>query len=358
MPIVPRLYLKFIKYGIKFKKNDIYSNPQCKILFFLFMTFFFITFFISALYAAEVSRKAVFVPQWLPQSQFAGYYMAYEIGIYKKYGIDLKILDSQLDAPASKKLAEKKVDFVTMPLSEAIEKRSKGLELINICQTSQRSALVIIAKKKNGINTIKDLNGKKVGYWKHDPRAPLLEFLKRHELNMQIIPLTSTVNLFLLDGADALVTMWYNEYYKILSSGIDEEELSSFLFFENNLNLPEDGIYCLEETYKRDPELCKNFVKASLEGWIYAFAHEEQAVEIVIKYMNRAYITANKPHQRWMLSRMCDIIAPAGLKRPIGELDENDYNRVASILLEHKIIDTIPVFKTFFINQVTIDVKK
>lgn len=307
---------------------------------------------------AQTFKKAVFVPQWLPQAQFAGYYMAYEIGIYKKYGIDLEIIQCQLDAPGPKKLEEKKVDFITMPLSQAIEFRGRGLKLINIGQTSQRSALVIIAKKKNGIKNIKDLKGKRIGYWRNDPRGPLLEFLKRHDINMEIVPLNSTVNLFLLDGIDALVTMWYNEYYKILSSGIDEEELSTFLFFENDLNLPEDGIYCLEETYARDPELCRNFVKASIEGWIYAFANEEQAIEITLKYMNRAYITANKPQQRWMLSRMCDIISPANIKRSIGALDEADYLRVASILLEHKIIEAIPDFKTFYINQAASDVKK
>jgi len=307
---------------------------------------------------AHPLKKAVFVPQWLPQAQFAGYYMAYEIGIYKKYGIDLEILQCQLDEPGPKKLEEKKVDFITMPLSQAIEYRGRGLKLVNIGQISQRSALVIVAKKKNGINSIKDLNGKRIGYWRHDPRGPLLEFLKRHGINMEIVPLNSTVNLFLLDGIDALVTMWYNEYYKILSSGIDEEELSTFLFFENDLNLPEDGIYCLEETYARDPLLCQNFVKASIEGWVCAFAHEQQAIEITLKYMNRAHITANRPQVRWMLARMCDIVSPANLKRPIGHLDEADYRRLASILQKHKIIDTVPDFKTFYINQAAIDVKK
>ncbi|MCX5799224.1 MAG: ABC transporter substrate-binding protein, partial [Proteobacteria bacterium] len=40
----------------------------------------------------EQLKKVVFVPQWLPQAQFAGYYVAKEKGIYKKYGIDITIL--------------------------------------------------------------------------------------------------------------------------------------------------------------------------------------------------------------------------------------------------------------------------
>jgi NitT/TauT family transport system substrate-binding protein len=317
-----------------------------------------VIFAAGSLHAQTPSQKAVFVPQWRPQAQFAGYYMAYETGLYTRHGIDLEILDSGFKTSAARMLEEKKADFVTLQLSEAIERRSKGLKLINIGQVSQRSALVIIAKKKNGINSLKDLNGRRLGYWRNDSPGPLQAFLKKNSLSIEIVPITSTVNLFLLDGIDAIVTMWYNEYYRILGSGIDEEELSVFLFFEHSMNLPEDGIYCLEETYARDPQMCHDFVKASLEGWASAFAREEQAIEIVLKYMNRAHITANRPHQRWMLSRMCDIISPAGLKRPIGELDESDYNRVASMLREYKIIETIPDFKNFYMNKAAGDVKK
>ncbi len=312
----------------------------------------------AAAHAQAPLKKAIFVPQWRPQAQFAGYYMAYETGLYSRYGIDLEILDSGFKTSAARMLEDKKADFVTLQLSEAIERRSKGLKLINIGQVSQRSALVIIAKKKNGINSLKDLNGRRLGYWRNDSTGPLQAFLKKNGLGVEIVPITSTVNLFLLDGIDAIVTMWYNEYYRILGSGIDEEELSVFLFFEHGMNLPEDGIYCLEETFARDPQLCRDFVRASLEGWVSAFAREEQAIEIVLKHMNRAHITANRPHQRWMLSRMCDIISPAGLKRPIGELDESDYNRVASMLKEYNVIETIPDFKSFYMNKAAGDVKK
>lgn len=312
----------------------------------------------GAAYAQNASRKAVFIPQWHPQSQFAGYYMAYEIGIYKKYGIDLEILDGGPSSPAAKALEEKKADFVTLQLSAAIERRAKGVKLINIAQISQRSAILIVAKKKSGIKEVKDLNGKRIGFWRTDFDGILRTFLHKHDLKVQTVPINYTVNLFLLDGIDAMVTMWYNEYYKIINSGINEDELVKFLFFEHDLNLPEDGIYCLEETYNRDPALCRDFVKASIEGWIYAFANEEQAVEAVLKYMNRAHVTANKPHQRWMLARMCDIISPQNSKSSIGDLLETDYQRVASILYEFKVIDSIPEFKTFFINQAANDAKK
>jgi len=65
---------------------------------------------------------------------------------------------------------------------------------------------------------------------------------------------------------------WYNEYHTLINSGLDPDELTPFFFHEHGLNFPEDGIYTLEETLKRDPSLSCDFVKASIEGWVYAFS--------------------------------------------------------------------------------------
>jgi len=34
-------------------------------------------------------RSASFIPHWLPQAQFAGYYMAQEKGFYRDAGLDV-----------------------------------------------------------------------------------------------------------------------------------------------------------------------------------------------------------------------------------------------------------------------------
>src|SRR5574341_1155888 len=86
-------------------------------------------------------RKLSFIPQWVPQAQFAGYYVAYERGIYKKYGIDLTIVSGGPDRPSSDFLEAQKADFATMWLSIGIQRRVHGVRLVNIGQIIQRSAL-------------------------------------------------------------------------------------------------------------------------------------------------------------------------------------------------------------------------
>ena len=92
-----------------------------------------------------------FLPQWPPQAQFAGYYVAYEKGFYRRHGLEVKILRGGPERPPSEMLAQGQADFGTMLLAGAIVKRARGLKLVNIAQIVQRSALMLVARKSRGI---------------------------------------------------------------------------------------------------------------------------------------------------------------------------------------------------------------
>jgi NitT/TauT family transport system substrate-binding protein len=294
-------------------------------------------------------RKVTFLPQWTHQAQFAGYYAAKDKGIYEKYGIDLVIMPGGPDSPSSEMLEKGKTDFTSMFLATAIQKRASGVKLVNIGQIVQQSGYILVARKSSGIKTPADLNGKRVSLWS-DFQIQSLAFFRKYNLHVKIIPQTFTINLFLRGGVDAASAMWYNEYHTVLNSGLDEDELTAFFFDKYGLNFPEDGIYCLEETLKRDRTLCAAFVQATIEGWHYVFSHPDEALDIVMKYVNEAHIGTNRVHQKWMLARMQDLINPKGTKNPMGLLKEEDYNLVAGELKLKEVIQTIPSFGKFYDN--------
>ncbi len=305
--------------------------------------------------ASHAAGKAVtFLPHWYPQAQFAGYYMAHEKGIYARYGIDVSILTGGAHIQASEYLASEKCDFASMWLSAALQKHSQGVKLVNIGQVIQRSALMLVAKKASGIRRPEDMAGKKVGLWSGDFEIQPKALLKRHKINVRIVPQSFSVNLFLRGGVDVASAMWYNEYHTILSSGVDPSELTTFFFHELGLNFPEDGIYTLEKTLRRDPQLARNFVQASLEGWIYAFAHPDETIDVVLSYAARARVPANRVHQRWMLERMKDLIHPEkGSNLPLGGLRQSDFLLVATELKNAGLIRNIPDFNLFYKGLVT-----
>jgi len=295
----------------------------------------------------EILRKASLIPLWSPQAQFAGYYVALEKGIFKKHGLDVSFIQGGVNNPPLELLKTGRADFGVMWLSSGIRGRARGTPLVNIAQMTQRSGLVLVARKSSGLRNPQDLNGKKISFWGGDLEIQPRAFIEKYRLNVTTVPQGYSVNLFLRGGVDAAAVMWYNEYHTLLNSGLDENELTTFFFDQYGLNFPEDGIYAMEDTVVRSPELCASFVTASLEGWAYAFSHEDETLEIVLKYMREAGLPANRIHQKWMLEKMKALTAGDGSANVTGALAAEDYARVSSALVKYGAIKAAPDFHRF-----------
>lgn len=286
------------------------------------------------------------MPHWVPQAQFAGFYMAKEKGFYASNGLDVTILDARPDGNPERELADGKVDFITRFLAVALEDRAtKGIPLVNIAQIGQHSALMIITRKSSGINGIKDLEGKRLYTW---PDTQISAMLKKASVQARIIQKGSSNALFLEGGADAMSAMWYNEYHALIAAGIDTNDMTVFFAEESGLNFPEDGIYCLASTLAGRPEACKAFVAASLQGWRYALDNREETLKTVMKRVRAAHTGSNAAHQRWMLERMGDLIDPGRIR--MGELSKADYTTVVHELLEAGVITNAPSMEEFNVD--------
>lgn len=294
-------------------------------------------------------KSASFIPHWLPQAQFAGYYMAQEKGLYKKHGLDLTIRRGGPEYPPSETIARGKVTFASTFLSSALELRDRGVRLVNIGQIVQRSGFILVTKKASGINTPADLNGKKVGIWNAFRLQPQA-FFRKYGIAVKPVDQGATMNLFLRDGVVAASAMWYNEYHALLNAGLNEDEIKAFFFDQHGLNFPEDGIYCLEETVRRNADLCRGFISASLEGWEYAFANPEETLDVVMRHIRKANVGTNRVHQRWMLARMKDIILPPGGDTALGVLKREDYLRVAGEMQRNGLIKEVPPYGEMYVD--------
>lgn len=292
--------------------------------------------------------KLVFAPQWMPQAQFAGYYVAQEKGFYKEAGIDVEIVHPSANIQATSMLASGKADVISLFLITAMSAKTQGLNLVNAGQLSQHSAILFVTKKTSGISELSQLDGKKTGIWKSGfdevPKALMAEKGYRIEW----IPILSSVNLFMMGGIDAMTVMSYNEYHQILNSGLNADELNTFPAADYGYDVPEDGLYCLKSTFGNKRQELKKFLEATWKGWDYAAANKEYAIDLTIKRMKEAHLPANKAHQAWMLDKTLELQSPGNKSVARGELLESDFLKAAAILKKKNLASIDYSFTDFY----------
>ncbi|HOH47158.1 MAG TPA: ABC transporter substrate-binding protein [Candidatus Cloacimonadota bacterium] len=272
------------------------------------------------------------VPKWEDQAQFAGLYVAKEKGFFARREIDAEILPGGTELLAMPALNNGEADFAILHLLTVLKSPATQPQLVNLAQISQKSSLIIAARKDFGINKLVDLKYKRIGLWKGDYQEPSLIFNRKYHLEMDIINIDSSVNLLISGLVEAMNVMRYNELHQLYQAGMDEEDLLLFPFSELGLNIPEDGLYTTEQYYLANPDLCRDVADALMEGWLYAINNEEEALDIVLEVMRKNGLSANRPHQKWMLKEMKEVI----LARPgvFGSLEKNSFDETKSLLSE------------------------
>ena len=311
--------------------------------------FLSLLFLFSLLFSPEsaLALKTVsFIPQWNPQAQCAGYYVAAEKGFYKKHGLDAKILVGGPDHDPVQYLKSGKAQFAPLFLTTALDSRDKGVPLINLAQVVKSSNLMLVAWKDRKIEKIGDLDKKRVSLWGDWLSTAYLGFFRKNAVKPVAVPQFFTVNLFLRKGVDACAAMHYNEFHQILQAGVDPEELTTFHLKNEQFDLPEDGIYCLESTYRKSPADCRAFALASLEGWTYVRQHPAEALDIVMERVKAANVPTNRAHMKWMLET---ILGTIDEKEPT--LSRRTYAETVKLMKRQGLLNRTVPYETFCVEE-------
>ena len=281
------------------------------------------------------AQRIVFTPQWTPQSQFAGYYVAQEKGFYKESGVEVDFQHPSVSYSALNRLFEGSSDIITQQLTQALIAIDRGMPLVHILQTSQRNALVLVTRA-DSIRTIEDLKRKKVGVWKSGFGELAYIMNTEQRLGIKWVPFLEGTNLFISGAIDATLAMSYNEYLQIKVSGHEDKPVIRFA--DTAYDFPEDGLYVSVDYFQRYPEKVKAFVEASRRGWEWAHEHPEETLDIVMKWAEKEHVHTNRIHQRWMLDEILRLQCAEGEQKPSFQLDAETVKRLGNLLLRHHYI--------------------
>ncbi|MES2879772.1 MAG: ABC transporter substrate-binding protein [Pseudomonadota bacterium] len=290
---------------------------------------------VTASVGASAADKVTVQLKWLPQAQFAGYYVAQSKGYYKAEGLDVTIKPGGPDISPVQVIAGNGADVVVNWMPDALAAREAGVPLVNIAQVFNQSGLMLTCKKASGVASPKDFKGKTLGVWYGGNEYPFLNWMAKlgyKDSDIKILKQGFNVDPLLQNQAACISTMIYNEYWQVVDAGVKESDLVTFFYEKEGVASLEDGLYVLESKLK-DPAFVARmgkFLKATFKGWNDAVKNPAEAAKIVVAADMSGSATV-KVQQRQM-ENVAKLITTAGTAK-IGYLEPAAYERTVKVLL-------------------------
>jgi NitT/TauT family transport system substrate-binding protein len=273
----------------------------------------------------------VFTPQWTAQAQFTGYYVAEAKGFYREAGVKVRIEHPSVTQPAMSRLRNNECQATTLQLCQALEIIDDGISLVNILQTSMNNAMVIVSAR--GKDPLKQ-KGARVGIWSVGfGQLAICMSIKDH-LDYQWVRFSQNINLFVSGALDATLAMSYNEYYQLLQAGVQISDKNVYRFCDHGYNVQEDGVYMTREYYVKHKEQARRFAQASRKGWEWAAAHPQEALDIVMQYVEKNHIATNRVMQNLMLKEVLRLQIDRESKKREFRLRPDMVRQASQLMLE------------------------
>lgn len=277
----------------------------------------------------------VFTPQWTAQAQFAGYYVAEAMGFYREAGVDVRIEHPLATQPAMSRLRKNQCQATTLHLCQAMEIVDGGIPLVNILQTSMNNAMVIVSARDQDPLTQK---GARVGIWSVGfGQLAICMSIKEH-LDNEWVRFAHNVNLFVAGALDATLAMSYNEYYQLVQAGIKMTDKNVYRFCDHGYNVQEDGVYMTREYYSEHKDQARRFAEASKRGWEWAVEHPDEALDIVMKYVDMNNIATNRVMQQLMLQEVLRLLVDRESKQREFRLRPDMVHEASRLMVENKML--------------------
>jgi NMT1/THI5 like len=173
--------------------------------------------------AARAAESVTVQLKWVADAQFAGYFVAEDKGFYKEVGLDVTVKPGGPDIAPEQVLASGDADVIVDWMPAALGVREKGIPLVNISQTFQRSGLELTCLKSTGITSPAQFPGHTLGVWFEGNEYPFLAWMAKLDIEtdggpegVTVLRQGFNVDPLLKKQASCISTMSYNEYWQVI----------------------------------------------------------------------------------------------------------------------------------------------
>jgi NitT/TauT family transport system substrate-binding protein len=231
-------------------------------------------------------REITVAMPYIPNVQFAQFYVAEKQGYYASEGLKIKF-DYNFETDVVQRIAQGTVQFGMASGDSILLARANGLPVVTVATVNQQFPTVFFSKAEQNIKTPADLKGKSVGIPGHFGASyiGLLAILyaskmQESDLNVQDIGFAQVPAL--TEGKVQVASGYgNNEPVQLDQQGIKVNVIKVSDFYP----LASDGIITAESLIKEQPDLVRGFVRATLKGMLDVIADPDAAFNTTLEFI-------------------------------------------------------------------------
>lgn len=288
---------------------------------------------------------------FVPNIQFAPFYVAIEKGFYEQHGVDVELNHHQAGADLFGALVAGQEDVMMAGGDEILAARAKGAELVYVAEVFTRYPVGLIVPADSDIESVADLEGKKVGIpgpygANYIGLLALLADAGLTEDDIQVESIGFTQASALLAGhVDAVMGYVNNEPLQLKKAGMDTRVFA----VADVQPLVSNGLIVTEKTLQDDPAMVEAVVAATLEGTQYAIDHPDEALEIAKSFVPTLTDDQQVADAKAVLEASLPLWEQG---TPPGASDPDTWQSMADFLTEHGLLEGEVDVASAFTNEV------
>lgn len=240
---------------------------------------------------ASAETTVPFALDWKFEGPSAPYFAAIDNGHFKAEGLNVEISAGQGSLDAIPKVATGAFPFGFSDMNSIAKflDQNPGAPVTAVMMVYDKPAAAMVGRKSQGINEIKDIEGKKLGAPPPDGAwAQFPAFAKANNIDISKITVEPvgfpTREPMLAEGkVDAVMGFFFSVFLNLTRLGVPADDISVFLMADNGVKYYGNAIIVNTTYAKEHPEQVTGFLRAVAKGWQDAIANPEAAVESMIK---------------------------------------------------------------------------
>lgn len=230
--------------------------------------------------SAQAPHRLTLGLTYIPDVQFAPFYVAQSLGYYRDAGLDVTLRHHGFTEGEFDALVAGHEDAIFAGGDETLQARSRGIPITYIGEVYTSYPVTLIVPADSAIHSAADLRGHSIGVpgFYGATYIGLLAILQsaglsKSDVTMQAIGFTQVAAL-LGHKVDAVMGYVNNEPIQLQKAGLAIRTIPV------TFPLVSNGLAALNSELTAHPDDMRALVKATLRGVEYTLAHPDQALEI------------------------------------------------------------------------------